>query len=45
MTFIQRIIDSVRGRLKAMSKLQFFDSIYDHNISEYIRFLKVNITN
>ncbi len=42
MTIIQRILDSIRGRIKAISKFQFFDSIYDHSMSEYIRFLKTN---
>ena len=42
MTIIQRVLDAIRGRIKAISKLQFFDSIYDHSMSEYIRFLKTN---
>lgn len=43
MTKLQRFIDSLRGRIKAASKFQFFDAIYDHSMSEYIRFLNKNI--
>lgn len=42
MNFIQRFIDSVRGRFRALKKFQLFDSIYDHSMSEYIRFLRTN---
>jgi len=36
----RRCIDSMRGRLKAWSKLQFFDGVYDHDITTYAKRLK-----
>ena len=36
----RRCIDSMRGRLRAWSKLQFFDGVYDHDITTYAKRLK-----
>ena len=36
----RRMIDSMRGRLRALFKFQLFDGIYDHNISTYAERLK-----
>ena len=36
----RRFIDSMRGRLKAWSKKQFFDGIYDHDITTYTKRVK-----
>ena len=36
----RRIIDNLRGRLRALFKFQLFDGIYDHNISTYASRLK-----
>ena len=36
----RRMIDNLRGRLRALFKLQLFDGIYDHNISTYASRLK-----
>ena len=33
----QRFKDRMRGRLKAWSKLQFFDGVYDHSIDAYAK--------
>ena len=40
MTMWQRFIDGLRGRWKALKKKVPFDGFYDHNISEYIKYLK-----
>ena len=37
----RRMIDSLRGRLRALFKLQLFDGIYDHNILTYAKRLKI----
>ena len=37
MNMWRRFIDSMRGRFKAWSKWQFFDGVYDHNISTYAK--------
>jgi len=34
LTFWQKFKDSMRGRWKALKKLQLFDGVYDHNITE-----------
>ena len=36
----RRMIDNLRGRLRALTKFQLFDGIYDHNISTYASRLK-----
>lgn len=36
----RRFIDSMRGRFKAWSKWQFFDGIYDHDITTYTKRVK-----
>ena len=36
----RRMIDSMRGRLRALFKFQLFDGIYDHDISTYANRLK-----
>ena len=36
----RRMIDNLRGRLRALFKFQLFDGIYDHNISTYASRLK-----
>ena len=36
----RRMIDSMRGRLRALLKFQLFDGIYDHNISTYAERLR-----
>ena len=36
----RRMIDSMRGRLRALLKFQLFDGIYDHDISAYTNRLK-----
>ena len=36
----RRFIDSMRGRFKAWSKRQFFDGIYDHDITTYTKRVK-----
>ena len=36
----RRMIDSMRGRLRALLKFQLFDGIYDHEISAYTNRLK-----
>ena len=33
----RRMIDSMRGRLRALIKLQLFDGIYDHDIKKYAK--------
>ena len=33
----RRLIDSMRGRLRALIKLQLFDGIYDHDITKYAK--------
>lgn len=33
--FSQRILDQIRGRLRALQKLQLFDGTYDHGLSLY----------
>ena len=33
----RRMIDSMRGRLRALIKLQLFDGIYDHDITKYAK--------
>lgn len=38
-----RIWDSIRGRIKAYSKLEIFDSIYDHDITRYKNKIEQNI--
>lgn len=43
MNKIQRFVDSMRGRIRAWSKLQLFDAVYDHSMDEYIRFLHKNL--
>ena len=40
MNMWRRFIDSMRGRFKAWSKWQFFDGIYDHNITSYTKRVK-----
>ena len=40
MNMWRRFIDSMRGRLKAWSKWQLFDGIYDHNITSYTKRVK-----
>ena len=40
MNMWRRFIDSMRGRFKAWSKWQFFDGIYDHNITTYTKRVK-----
>ena len=40
MNMWRRFMDSMRGRLKAWSKWQFFDGVYDHNISTYAKRVK-----
>jgi triacylglycerol lipase len=37
MTYWQRLYDRIKSTLKAYSKLQFFNGIYDHAIHRYIR--------
>ena len=36
----RRFLDGMRGRLRAWSKFQLFDGIYDHDISTYASRLK-----
>ena len=36
----RRMMDSMRGRLRALLKFQLFDGVYDHNISTYAERLK-----
>ena len=36
----RRMIDNLRGRLRALTKFQLFDGVYDHNISTYASRLK-----
>jgi len=33
----RRMIDNLRGRLRALTKFQLFDGIYDHDISKYAK--------
>ena len=33
----RRMIDNLRGRLRAMTKFQLFDGIYDHDITKYAK--------
>ena len=40
LTWWQRFVDKVKGKLKAWSKFQWFDGIYDHLSSNYIK--KIN---
>ena len=40
MNMWRRFIDSMRGRFKAWTKWQFFDGIYDHNITSYTKRVK-----
>ena len=40
MNMWRRFIDSMRGRFKAWSKRQFFDGIYDHDITTYTKRVK-----
>ena len=40
MSMWRRFIDGMRGRFKAWSKKQFFDGIYDHNITSYTKRVK-----
>ena len=40
MNMWRRFIDSMRGRFKAWTKCQFFDGIYDHNITSYTKRVK-----
>jgi triacylglycerol lipase len=40
LTWWQRFVDKVKGKLKAWSKFQLFDGIYDHLSSNYIK--KIN---
>ncbi len=40
MSMWRRFIDGMRGRFKAWSKKQFFDGIYDHNITTYTKRVK-----
>lgn len=40
MNMWRRFIDSMRGRFKAWSKWQFFDGIYDHDITTYTKRVK-----
>ena len=40
MNMWRRFIDGMRGRLKAWSKRQLFDGIYDHNITSYTKRVK-----
>ena len=37
---MERFLDSMCGRFRAWSKWQFFDGVYDHNISTYAKRLK-----
>ena len=37
MNMWRRFLDSMRGRFKAWSKRQFFDGVYDHDISKYAK--------
>lgn len=38
----QRIKDMIRGYLKAFSKYEWFDSVYDHSVELYVRKLRDN---
>ena len=40
MNMWRRFVDSMRGRFKAWSKWQFFDGIYDHDITTYTKRVK-----
>ena len=40
MNIWKRFLDSMRGRFRAWSKFQFFDGVYDHNISTYAKRVK-----
>ena len=40
MTVWRRFLDSLLGRMRAWSKLQFFDGIFDHDISTYAKRVK-----
>ena len=40
MTIWRRFLDSLLGRMRAWSKLQFFDGIFDHDISTYAKRVK-----
>ena len=40
MNMWRRFLDSMRGRLKAWSKLQLFDGVYDHDITTYAKRVK-----
>ena len=40
MNMWRRFLDSMRGRFKAWSKKQFFDGVYDHNITSYTKRVK-----
>ena len=40
MNMWRRFIDSMRGRFKAWSKWQFFDGVYDHDITTYAKRVK-----
>ena len=40
MNMWRRFLDSMRGRFKAWSKKQFFDGVYDHDISTYAKRVK-----
>ena len=33
----RRMIDNLRGRLRALTKFQLFDGIYDHDITKYAK--------
>lgn len=40
MTTWRRVKDKIRGRFRALQKMQFFDGFYDHSIKEYCKNLK-----
>ena len=40
MNIWKRFLDSMRGRFRAWSKRQFFDGVYDHDITKYAKRVK-----